>query len=133
MHGEVHSSYLFGRICLYVQCPCSEEHVYFLFKRDVYVLCSPVFILCSPVFLEFILASMLPFSSQSSCISDVLVQGIELGIVRRPLHSIYLRSNFVTGVLKFSVCSQLLVKGISLTLGNDLAGSKVTNLQLHIF
>ncbi|KAI2645228.1 Retrovirus-related Pol polyprotein [Labeo rohita] len=77
---------------------------------------------------SFILASTLPFSSQSSCGSDVLIQGIELGIVRVPLHSIYLRSNIVTGLVKVAVRSQLPVKGISLILGNDLAGSKVSTL-----
>ncbi len=38
----------------------------------------------------------LPFSPQSSCRSVVLVQGIELGIVKVPLHTIYLHSNIVT-------------------------------------
>ncbi len=38
---------------------------------------------------SFILASVLLFSPLSSCGSDVLVQGIELGIVRVPLHNIY--------------------------------------------
>jgi len=76
----------------------------------------------------FILASTLPFSPHSSCGSDVLVQGIELGIVRVPLHTIYLHSNIVTGEVKVAVRSQLPVKGISLILGNDLAGRKVHSL-----
>ncbi len=42
---------------------------------------------------SFILADVLPFSTQSSCGSDVLVQGIELGVVRVPLHAVYLRSH----------------------------------------
>ncbi len=58
----------------------------------------------------------------------MLVQGIELGILRVPLHTIYLRSNIVTGVVKVAVRSQLPVKGISLILGNNLAGSKVNYL-----
>ncbi len=77
----------------------------------------------------FILASTLPFSPYSSCGSNVLVQGIELGIVRVPLHTIYLRSNIVTGVVKVAVHSQLPVKGISLILGNDLDGSKFNSLS----
>ncbi len=76
---------------------------------------------------SFILASTLPFSSYSSFGSDVLVQGIELGIVRVPLHTIYLRSNIVMGVETFPVRSQLPLKGISLILGNDLAGRKVNS------
>lgn len=62
----------------------------------------------------FILADVLPFSSQSSCNSDVLVQGIELGVVRVPLHTVYLRSDIVTGLVKVAVRTQLPLKGISL-------------------
>ncbi len=76
---------------------------------------------------SFILADVLTFSTQSSCGSDVLVQGIELGVVRVPLHAVYLRSHLVTGLVKVAV-SQLPLKGISLILGNDLAGSKVSCL-----
>ncbi len=74
------------------------------------------------------MADVLPFSTQSSCGSDVLVQGIELGVVRVPLHAVYLRSHLVTGLVKVAVQSQLPLKGISLILGNDLAGSKVSCL-----
>lgn len=77
---------------------------------------------------SFILAGILPFSTQSSCGSDVLVQGIELGVVRVPFHTIYLHSPMVTGVVKIAVQPQLPLKGISLILGNDLAGSKVSCL-----
>jgi len=77
---------------------------------------------------SFILADVLPFSSQSSCNSDVLAQGFELGVVRVPLHVIYLRSDIVTGLVKVAVRTQLPLKGISLILGNDLAGSKVSCL-----
>ncbi len=76
----------------------------------------------------FILADVLPFSTQSSCGSDVLVQGIELGVVRVPLHMVYLRSHLVTGLVKVAVQSLLPLKVISLILGNDLPGSKVSCL-----
>lgn len=78
---------------------------------------------------SFILADVLPFSSQSSCNSDVLVQGIELCVVRVPLHAIYLCSDIVTGLVKVAIRTQLPLKGISLILGNDLAGSKVSCLS----
>ncbi len=45
-----------------------------------------------------------------------------------PLHAVYLRSHLVTGLVKVAVQSQLPLKGISLILGNDLAGSKVSCL-----
>ncbi len=79
-------------------------------------------------FQSAVIHGTLPFSPQSSCGSDVLVQGIELGIVKVPLHTIYLHSNIVTGIVKVAVHSQLPVKGISRTLGNDLAGSKGNSL-----
>lgn len=77
---------------------------------------------------SFVLTEVLPFSSQSSCNSDVLVQGIELGGVRVPLHTVYLRSDIVTGLVKVAVRTQLPLKGILLILGDDLAGSKVSCL-----
>ena len=74
---------------------------------------------------SFILEGVLPLSDQSSCGTDVLVQGIELGVVKAPLHNIYLRSDVVAGFVKVAVRSQLPVKGVSFILGNDLAGGKV--------
>lgn len=74
---------------------------------------------------SFILADVLPFSSQSSCDSNVSVQGIELVVLRVPLHTVYLRSDIVTGLVKVAVCTQLPLKRIYLILVNDLAGTKV--------
>ncbi len=74
---------------------------------------------------SFILQSVLPFSEQSSCGSNVLVQGIDLTVVKVPLHQVFLRSGFISGNVKLAVRAQLPVKGVSLILGNDLAGVKV--------
>ena len=41
---------------------------------------------------SFILSSALPFSEETYCGSDVLVQGIELGHLKVPLHSVYIKS-----------------------------------------
>lgn len=54
-----------------------------------------------------------------------LVQGIEGRSVTVPLHSVYLKSELVTGQVKVGLMSSLPVKGISVLLGNDLAGGKV--------
>ncbi|MGL5371751.1 MAG: hypothetical protein ACRDBF_12105, partial [Plesiomonas shigelloides] len=64
-------------------------------------------------------------SKGSYCGSDVLVQGIEFGIVRVPLHYINSQSDLVSGFVKIAVRSQLPIKGVDLILGNDLAGGKV--------
>ncbi len=74
---------------------------------------------------SFVLASFLPFSEESYCGSDILVQGIELGVLKVPLHNVYIRSGLVTGLVKLAVRHKLPVKGVALILGNDLAGGKV--------
>ncbi len=57
--------------------------------------------------------------------TDVLVRGIELGCVRVPVHVIHLKSDLVTGMVPLGVRTELPVDGVSLILGNDLAGGKV--------
>ncbi|KAG1666925.1 hypothetical protein GQR58_018668 [Nymphon striatum] len=56
-----------------------------------------------------------------------LIQGIEGGIISVPLHTVFLKSNLITGHVKVGLRSELPVKGVSLLLGNDLAGGKVTS------
>lgn len=74
---------------------------------------------------SIILESVLPFSEKSSCGSSVLVQGIDLSVVKVPLHNVYLRSGIISGEVKLAVRAELPVKGVALILGNDLAGNKV--------
>ena len=44
--------------------------------------------------------SALPFSEEAFCGTTVLVQGIELGCVKVPRHTIYLESDLVTGFVE---------------------------------
>ncbi len=74
---------------------------------------------------SFIVAGVLPFSEQTSCGSNVLVQGIEMGIVKVPLHQVHLLSKLCTGFVKVGIRDCLLVNGVEFILGNDLAGGKV--------
>ncbi|KAJ8333535.1 hypothetical protein SKAU_G00415430 [Synaphobranchus kaupii] len=57
--------------------------------------------------------------------ASALIEGLggQYGVV--PLHTAYLRSNVVSGLVTVGVVMSLPVKGISLLLGNDLAGSQV--------
>ncbi|KAJ8332462.1 hypothetical protein SKAU_G00426350 [Synaphobranchus kaupii] len=57
--------------------------------------------------------------------ASALIEGLggEYGVV--PLHTVYLRSNVVSGLVTVGVVMSLPVKGIRLLLGNDLAGSQV--------
>ena len=49
-----------------------------------------------------------------------------MGVVKVPLHRVYLKSALVTGFVQVGVRPSLPVKGITFILGNDLAGGKVT-------
>eukprot|EP00066_Takifugu_rubripes_P025346 XP_011614612.1 PREDICTED: uncharacterized protein LOC105418111 [Takifugu rubripes] len=76
--------------------------------------------------------SLLLRCALSSCNGDdtatgdfTLVQGIEGRIVTVPLHSVFLKSDLVTGRVKVGLMANLPIKGICLLLGNDLAGGKV--------
>ncbi len=74
---------------------------------------------------SFVVACVLPFSEPTSCGSDVLVQGIEMGLVKVPLHQVHLHLKLCTGFVKVGVRECLPVKGVEFILGNDLAGGKV--------
>ena len=70
-------------------------------------------------------AGTLPFSDKSSVDSDVFVRGVEGGTVRVPLHSVELKSDLVSGSVVVGVLPSLPVEGVTLLLGNDIAGEKV--------
>ena len=74
---------------------------------------------------SLILDSTLPFSQKFSTGVSVLLQGVELGAINAPLHTVYLLSDLVSGPVAVGLRPCLPVKGISLILGNDLAGDKV--------
>ena len=56
---------------------------------------------------------------------SILLQGIELGTFRVPLHRIEPSFELVSGSVVVGVRSSLPVQGIEMILGNDLAGGKV--------
>ena len=73
----------------------------------------------------------LPFSVQTSIDASVLIQGVGLEVIRVPLHQIHLQSELISGSAVVGVRPKLPVKGVTLILGNDLAGNKVqSNLQV---
>ena len=61
---------------------------------------------------------------------SVIAQGIEGGCVNVPLHKVNLVSDLVTGSVVVGTRPTLPIKGVSLILGNDLAGGKVVAGQL---
>lgn len=77
---------------------------------------------------SFVLTSVLPFSDDSYCGTDVLVQGIEMGHLKVPLHTVNIQSSLISGNVKVAICSQLPMSGIQFLVGNDLCGNKVFSL-----
>ena len=67
----------------------------------------------------------LPLSVKTSIGSGVLIQGIGLDVINVPLHQIFLQSELVSGPVIVGIRPTLPVEGISLILGNDLAGGRV--------
>ena len=61
--------------------------------------------------------------------SRVQIKRIELGVASVPLHDVYFSFELLTGQDTVGTRFTLSIKKISLTLGNNLAGSKV-DLQL---
>ena len=72
-----------------------------------------------------ILESSLPFSDDSATGKSVLIQGIGMDIISVPLHKINMKSDLVSDSVVVGVRPELPVKGVSMLLGNDLAGGKV--------
>ena len=82
---------------------------------------------------SLLLEDTLPFCDESATGDFNLIQGIEGRIMSVPLHSVFLKSDFVTGQVRVGLRSSLPVKGVSLLLGNDLAGGKVVpSVQLSL-
>ena len=74
---------------------------------------------------SLLLEGVLPLSVSTSTGESVIAQGIEGGCVNVPLHKVNLVSNLVTGSVVVGTRPTLPIKGVSLLLGNDLAGGKV--------
>ena len=74
---------------------------------------------------SLILESVLPFGVKSTTGSSVLLRGMEGGVIEVPLHTMDFHSDLVSGRVKVGVRKSLPVDGVSMVLGNDLAGFKV--------
>ena len=74
---------------------------------------------------SLLLANTLPLTETFTG-TEVLIQGVELEPIRVPLHEVELQSDIVTGLVRVGVRPSLPVEGLSMILGNDLAGGRVT-------
>ena len=74
---------------------------------------------------SLLLEGILPLSNATATGKSILLRGVELGCLDVPLHLIDLKSDLVSGPVVVGVRPTLPLEGISLLLGNDLAGGKV--------
>ena len=72
-----------------------------------------------------LLKDTLPFEMSSATGESVIIQGVEGGFINVPLHRVNLVSDIVSGSVVVGVMGTLPAKGVSMLLGNDLAGGKV--------
>ena len=71
------------------------------------------------------LDSVKPFTDNSFTGANILILGVEIGISEVPLHEVNIKSSVINGNIVIGMRPSLPVEGISVILGNDLAGEKV--------
>lgn len=81
---------------------------------------------------SLILASALPFSQKTACGYNVILSGVEMGCVPRPLHRVHIETELVRGVFPVAICPALPISGVTMLLGNDIAGGRVVP-SLEVF
>ena len=74
---------------------------------------------------SLMLDSVLPLTENSFTGANVLISGVEMGVLEVPLHEVNIKSSLINGKIVIGMRPSLPVEGISLILGNDLAGEKV--------
>ena len=74
---------------------------------------------------SLMLDSVLPLTENSFTGANVLISGVEMGVLVVPLHEVNIKSSLINGNIVIGMRPSLPVQGISLILGNDLAGEKV--------
>ena len=72
---------------------------------------------------SLMLDSVLPLTENSFTGANVLISGVEMGVLEVPLHEV--ESSLINGNIVIGMRPALPVEGITLILGNDLAGEKV--------
>ena len=74
---------------------------------------------------SLMLDTVLPLTENSFTGANVLISGVEMGVLEVPLHEVNIKSSLINGNIVIGMRPSLPVEGISLILGNDLAGEKV--------
>ena len=74
---------------------------------------------------SLMLDSVLSLTENSFTGANVLISGVEMGVLEVPLHEVNIKSSLINGNIVIGTRPSLPVEGISLILGNDLAGERV--------
>ena len=74
---------------------------------------------------SLMLDSVLPLTEKSFTGANVLISGVEMGVLEVPLHEVNIKSSLINGNIVIGMRPSLPVEGISLILGNDFAGERV--------
>ena len=74
---------------------------------------------------SLMLDSVLPLTENSFTGANVLISGVEMGVLEVPLHEVNIKSSLINGNIVIGMRPSLPVERISLILGNDLAGERV--------
>ena len=74
---------------------------------------------------SLLVEGVLPLSDKSATGNHILIKGVKLEFMSVPLYKVFLKSDLISGYVNVGILPDLPVKGVSLVLGNDLAGDKV--------
>ena len=74
---------------------------------------------------SLMLDSVLPLTEKSFTGANVLISGVVMDVLEVPLHEVNIKSSLINGNIVIGMRPSLPVQGISLILGNDLAGERV--------
>ena len=74
---------------------------------------------------SLVLDSVLPLTENSFTGANVLISGVEMGILEVPLYEVNIKSSLINGNIVIGMRPSLPVEGMSLILLNELAGEKV--------
>ena len=74
---------------------------------------------------SLMLDSVLPLAENSFTGANVLISGVEMGVLEVPLHEVNIKSSLINGNIVIGMRPSVPVEGIALILGNDLAGERV--------
>ena len=74
---------------------------------------------------SLLLHSVLPLTENSFKGANVFISVVEMGVLEVPLHGLNIKFSLINGNIVIDMRPSLPVEGISLILGNDLAGERV--------